>query len=70
MKAKVDPRVLTMAVVYAASHDAASRSMRKDGRKKWSRKDWNVSAAEFARLAPHAIDCDPAMRAAILAGAA
>lgn len=59
---------LTMSMVYAAGQDAANAAMRKAGRTKWSREDYNLAAATFDRLAPHAIDCAPAMRQAILAG--
>lgn len=44
------PMALTLAMVYAAGHDAGNRSMRKAGRTKWSRADYNAAAAEFARL--------------------
>lgn len=70
MKTKVNPAMLlTMKLVYAAGHDAGNRSMRSAGRTKWSRADYNAAATEFARLAPCAVDCNPAMRAAILAEA-
>lgn len=62
----VDPRVLTMRAVYAAGRDAANRSMRAAGRTAWSRADFNVAAREFDRLAVHAVDVCPVMKAVLL----
>ncbi len=41
---------MTKAIMYAAGRDAGNRSMKAAGRTKWSRKDFNAAAAEFARL--------------------
>lgn len=40
----------TRAMVYAAGRDAGRASMRKAGRTKRNRTDYNAAALEFARL--------------------
>lgn len=45
---------LTLAMVFAAGRDAGNRSMRKAGRKKWSKRDYGAAVAEYKRLAPFA----------------
>lgn len=42
----------TRDLAYAASVDAANRSMRKAGRKRWSEEDRDIAASEFSRLRP------------------
>jgi hypothetical protein len=37
-------------IARAAAHDAADRQMRKAGRSKWSKSDYNLACAEFSRL--------------------
>lgn len=46
--------ILTLSMVFAAGRDAGNRSMRKAGRKKWGKRDYNAACAEFNRLAPFA----------------
>jgi hypothetical protein len=41
---------LTYKLAMAAAQDAGNRHMRKNGRNAWNEDDWNVAAAEFARL--------------------
>lgn len=54
MKAKACPRrKITEPIAHSAGWDAGNRSMKKDGRKKWSKKDYNVAVHEYTRL----IDC-------------
>ena len=43
---------LNRKIAYAASWDAGNRSMRRHGRTKWSRADFNTAAREFNRLWP------------------
>ncbi len=47
---------LTRKIAWAASLDAANRSMWKAGRTKWSREDFNVAVAEFDMLWPLEMD--------------
>ena len=42
--------LLTRELSYAAGRDAGNRSMRKAGRKAWSREDYDAAWAEFNRL--------------------
>jgi hypothetical protein len=44
---------LTYSLAMAASRDAGNRSMRKAGRTRWSRADWNAAAEKFHKLLPH-----------------
>jgi hypothetical protein len=44
--------ILTEALARAAATDAGNASMRKAGRKAWSREDLNASVREFDRLIP------------------
>jgi len=41
---------LTPQIAYAAGQDAGNRSMRKAGRTKWNRTDYNAAAHETNRL--------------------
>ena len=43
---------LTREIAYAASRDAGNRRMRRAGRSKWSRGDYNAAVREFNRLWP------------------
>lgn len=43
---------MTSAMARAAAQDAANRQMRKAGRKKWSRADYNLAVRTFDRLWP------------------
>lgn len=45
---------ITRAIAWAAATDAGNRSMRKSGRKAWSKEDYSVAVAEFERLWPEA----------------
>lgn len=44
--------VMDLELARSAAHDAANRSMRAGGRKKWNYEDWNAACAEFNRLWP------------------
>jgi hypothetical protein len=44
---------LTYEMLMAASRDAGNASMRKAGRSKWSRRDWNAACAVADRLRPY-----------------
>ena len=37
-------------VAHAVGHDAGNRSMKKEGRSKWSEKDWNKAAETFKNV--------------------
>lgn len=50
-------RMMTKAIAYAAGRDVANRAMRKAGRKKWSREDYNAACAEVERLMPF-VNCN------------
>lgn len=39
-------------IAHASGHDVANRSMRKAGRTKWSKADYNKAVKEFNRLFP------------------
>lgn len=43
---------LTRELAYAAATDAANRQMRKAGRMRWNKDDYNLAASEFERLWP------------------
>lgn len=45
-------RTWTYSLAMAAGQDAANAQMRKAGRKRWSRADWNLAAETFNRLFP------------------
>ncbi len=47
---------LTRELAWAASRDAGNRHMKRAGRVVWNLDDWNVAAAEFARLWPEEPD--------------
>jgi len=51
MAAKACPgRKPTEPIARSAGWDAGNRSMKKAGRKKWSKKDYNVAVHEYMRL--------------------
>lgn len=43
---------MTYKLAMAASRDAGNRSMKRAGRAKWSRADYNAAVVEFNRLWP------------------
>lgn len=43
---------MTYDLAMAAGQDAATRRMRKQGRTKWNRGDWDAAARTFNRLYP------------------
>lgn len=43
---------MTYKIAMAAAQDAGNRSMKKAGRKKWSKADYNVAAKTFNDLFP------------------
>lgn len=43
---------MTRDLAWAAAMDEANRSMRRGGRKAWSREDYNVAVDTFNRLWP------------------
>lgn len=44
------PQRITNSIAYAAGTDAGNRRMRKAGRKKWSKEDYNVAVHEVNRI--------------------
>jgi hypothetical protein len=44
--------LMTYSLAMAAGQDAANRQMRKAGRKKWSRDDYNEAVRKFNALYP------------------
>ena len=55
VKRKGCPKKITITyeIAHAAGWDAGNRSMKKAGRKKWSREDFNAAVKETNRL----LDC-------------
>ena len=51
--------VMTYRTAMAAGEDAANRQMRKAGRTKWSRADYNIAARTFNRLYPVGSERNP-----------
>jgi len=43
---------ITQQIARAAAQDAGNNSMRKAGRSKWSKADYNAACATFAKLWP------------------
>lgn len=56
---------LTLALATAISEAVGQRSMRRAGRTKWIRRDFQAAAATFDRLATHAVDAPAPLRNAL-----
>ena len=51
MTAKACPKIkVTYEIAHSAGWDAGNRNMKKYGRKKWSRADYNAATKEMNRL--------------------
>ena len=53
--------VMTYDLAMAIMKDTANASMRKAGRSKWSRADYNAGVKAFERCLPNPLDCRDSM---------